>query len=941
MTKISIIIAIFFSFLLNRLDGQNSYNFKLDKDLKEGEDYISKTIIFKVKPEYRDFCLKDKVDLGILNNQLNKLQPKAFAKKFPNHKTPIDKRNKMGRELVDLSLIYEIEYTSNADIETAINSLLSSGQLEYAVPHVLPKILFTPNDPMLGSQWAPGVVKAYQAWDIEQGDTTVVIGISDTGIDIDHPDLINSIKYNYYDPIDSVDNDNDGFVDNYRGWDFGEDDNNPQLNSSRHGTWVAGICAASLNNGIGVAGIAGKCKVMPLRIDNANGSLVGSYESIVYGSDHGCDIINCSWGGTGGAGQYGQDIINYATINNNTLVIAAAGNNGQESYYYPASYEYVLSVAGTDNSDSRWVGNSTTGSSYNSKVDIAAPAKNIYTTDDGGVYISAWGGTSFASPIVAGAAGLLKSKYPDMSGIQIGELLKVTSDKIDSLTANLPYYGKLGSGRLNIYRALTEFNKPSVVVNEINVTDKNNQIFLSGDTLNLVAYITNYLAPTSNMLAILSSTSSYVNIYDANTTFGSIQTLEPKSNSNDPFKIKINTASGTNLSIPFTLTLQDGSYSTSYNFNIKFNLDYIEINENKISTTLTSNGKIGWTDADKTNGQGFIYDDGYSLAGNISLMIGCSATQVSDVAYGNSGFSSFESDFQTTEIINKLDNPVEADYEAVGKFNDAGAGITKMNVDVRQKFYAWNNTEDSKYIIAEYTIKNSGSSTINNLYAGLYADWDMNETAYNAAGYDEENQLGYAYSIVGDNYFCGLSLLNNDNARYYAIDNDGDFGSISVNNGFSSSEKWTVLRTQRTNAGVSSIHPNGNDISHAMSSGPYVLPVNDSITIAFAVLASYSFNDLKNSAINAYNKYNKTSIDHLELVKNYNLYPNPADDRITLKNPTEIIHNIRIYNIFGQEIYNVSLSGNHSQSIDVSILKPGFYYLKVNNSNSAIPFIKN
>ena len=109
---------------------------------------------------------------------------------------------------------------------------MRTGVFEYVEPSYTSQPLYKPNDPEIDSLYFMEMLNMYQAWDSTMGDTNVVIGISDTGFDIDHPDLVNSVKYNYNDPIDGVDNDGDGYIDNFRGWDLGDNDNNPQVGSN-------------------------------------------------------------------------------------------------------------------------------------------------------------------------------------------------------------------------------------------------------------------------------------------------------------------------------------------------------------------------------------------------------------------------------------------------------------------------------------------------------------------------------------------------------------------------------------------------------------------------------------------------------------------------------------------------------------------------------------
>lgn len=210
-----------------------------------------------------------------------------------------------------------------------------------------------------------------------------VIGIVDSGTDWDHPDLPANIKLNYADPINGVDDDADGYIDNYRGYDLaGADynnvvaDNNPMIMgaNNNHGSHVSGDASAVTNNGTGVAGPGFKCKIMAVKCaaDNdtrgagGTGYIITGYEGVKYAADHGCSIINCSWGGSA-AGQFEQDIFTYASINKNALVVCAAGNNSNNVIQFPSGLKYALSVASTTSSDAK-----SGFSSYGTTVDVSA-----------------------------------------------------------------------------------------------------------------------------------------------------------------------------------------------------------------------------------------------------------------------------------------------------------------------------------------------------------------------------------------------------------------------------------------------------------------------------------------------------------------------------------------------------------------------------------------
>ena len=157
----------------------------------------------------------------------------------------------------DLSGIYKLKLDKGQNIETIIRQLQLLPEIEYAEPYFLPKPLYIPNDPDSqagGPQDYLEVISAYSAWNVERGDSNIVIGVLDTGVRLDHEDLKDNIKYNYDDPINGIDDEGDGYIDNFYGWDISNNDNDPSDDQSTHGTRVAGLNGTT-NNNIGLAGV--------------------------------------------------------------------------------------------------------------------------------------------------------------------------------------------------------------------------------------------------------------------------------------------------------------------------------------------------------------------------------------------------------------------------------------------------------------------------------------------------------------------------------------------------------------------------------------------------------------------------------------------------------------------------------------------------------------
>ncbi|MFA6924040.1 MAG: S8 family serine peptidase [Bacteroidales bacterium] len=951
ITSFSILFSLV-SFSQILLKKQDAKYFTMPVDINTGE-YIPKTIIVKVKPEFRGVCENSRIKNEELSSALSDLQVNKLFKKFSNKKPPLETKNKIGLQNVDLSLMYEITYNADIPIEDAINKLYATSIFEYVELHYIPVLLYTPNDTYIASQYHLNNIHAFEGWDICKGDTNVVIGIIDTGVDTDHPDLISNIKYNYEDTIDGIDNDNDGYIDNFRGWDVAMNDNNPEAPASGdnryHGVHVSGIAAASADNYTGVAGVGFKCKFLPVKVANENSSLIACYEGIIYAADHGCSIINCSWGREGGnISQYEQDIINYAVINMNALVVASCGNCNDgncATYWYPAVYDNALAVAATNSVDTKWITSPTFSSSYYDKVDISAPGAGIYSTMAPGTY-STMNGTSMAAPCIAGCAAIVKSKYPNYTGIQVGELLKATADTIDTLSGNLPYKGKLGTGRVNLYRALTETNHKSAAMTNYIITDNNDNVFVGNDTLHIITTITNYLASISASTITLSSTSLLVNILSpATKSLGAFTTGQTKSNSSSPspFLVRILPSVQNNLSAKFYITFSDGIYSHKDSFVIVFNKDYVDVNINKITASVSSVGRVGYTDNTHNYGLGFTFNGSLSILNIAGLVVGVSNNRVSDCIYGTN-MSNYENDFTTTTIAHTITPAVKSDFDVVTEYHDTLSGVNKLKIMVTQKTYAWSDIPDSKYIILEYYIRNIGTTPLNDLYAGLFADWDIiNDLcteSQNRASYDEINKMGYVYCINGG-YWAGLKMLTSGPVKYYAFDNDGYYGSYQINDGFASFEKYGAMKNSRFNAGSGA---NGNDVSHILSSGPYNILSGDTIKIAYAMLAGTNLNDLQTTAQRAAERYTPqnsvkdTENDNSFLFQNF---PNPFDGATTIKYQIakSCFVKIKLLDIYGKEITTLlekqMSQGKHELEYDGSKLEEGAYYFRFEIDNDS------
>ena len=340
-----------------------------------------------------------------------------------------------------------------------------------------------PTDTYFKNAWYLSKIKVADAWNIIRETPDITVAIIDSGVQISHPDLRDNIWLNKNEiPGDNIDNDNNGYIDDINGWDFVDDipDPSPKFDKNFtedgivHGTVVAGIVAASGNNAAGISGVTWKAKIMPLRVLNGSGE--GDTNKVVRAVDYairnGADVINFSFVGFGFSSELNMAI--KRAYDAGIVVVAAAGNEGEDGLghslddkkMYPVcndgnSQNWVIGVAATDPLDQK----SNFSSFGYDCIDISAPgvsmfSTSVYSPDNAGngatfdkYYDGYWSGTSMAAPIVSGVVALIEQVNPNLSRDEVVKILLDSSDNINKL--NPDYFGKMGVGRVNAYRAVS------------------------------------------------------------------------------------------------------------------------------------------------------------------------------------------------------------------------------------------------------------------------------------------------------------------------------------------------------------------------------------------------------------------------------------------------------------------------------------------------------
>ncbi len=343
---------------------------------------------------------------------------------------------------------FEFKIEDHKQLEAAIAELEKMPEIEYAEKVTMQYIDFHPNDPLynlgIGSSnwnWHLDVIHAEEAWDITQGSADVNVAIVDNAIWSLHPDLADKIilQRNVRNNTNSSDPPAGG---NPADW--------------SHGTHCAGLATAITNNDIGIAGIGYSTSIIAVRAANDNNpDAIYGASGVAWAMANGAHIVSMSFGGTSYS-QTEQNLFN-SGYNNGIVFVAAAGNENVSTPHYPSSYDHVISVASTDENDSK-----SDFSNYSELVDVSAPGGSG-TGGPSGLLSSTWDqtslgyydtyqGTSMACPMVAGLCSLILSLNPELAPDQVEEILKSTCDNIDEQNPN--YIGMLGAGRINAYQAV-------------------------------------------------------------------------------------------------------------------------------------------------------------------------------------------------------------------------------------------------------------------------------------------------------------------------------------------------------------------------------------------------------------------------------------------------------------------------------------------------------
>lgn len=401
--------------------------------------------------------------------------PSLFQKKMSILSKSSTKNNLMVQKIFSSSKVSSFKVSAN-DVDA--EEIKNDSSVLSVEPNCYFRSFSLPNDPEYEKNVGFNLINLPQAWSYATS-SSVVVAVPDMGVDISHPDLSDNIWKNQkeLEGTSGVDDDGNGYVDDFHGWGFPENNNDVtpgNFEGSGHGTHVAGIIGAVGNNNLGVTGVVWKIKLMPLRIFRKNIDLATTEDiikSIYYAVDNGAQIINCSWGAEQKPSLAEKDAYAFAE-SKGVFVVAAGGNSSKDvSNYSPASINSVLAV-GSINS----LFELSTFSSHGFKIELLAPGgdeksnygfgidEEIYSTTLGGYGYRR--GTSVSTPFVSGVAALVKSFLPMIQPSEMIRLLKEGGDKLTIKVAGNEYqYTKLNAEKTLSLAFSTSLTQPDCKTN--------------------------------------------------------------------------------------------------------------------------------------------------------------------------------------------------------------------------------------------------------------------------------------------------------------------------------------------------------------------------------------------------------------------------------------------------------------------------------------------
>jgi len=735
------------------------------------------------------------------------------------------------------------------------------------------------------TNWALDTLKVRGLWKRGLTGRGILVGTIDSGVDGTHPAL--AAKWRGANGATDI----ESWYDSWNENSYFPVDDDPSLGPT-HGTMVMGCLLGQ--TGADTVGAAPDAQwISANAFEYVGGIMTTMSEKIIScfewmadpDGDPGTiddvpDILNLSFAESSDYGcseTYRQPVKNMIALG--VTVIIAAGNKAGRGDYVgsPGSYPDFFAVGSVDSlnfvSEFSTRGPSTCNSSVY-KPDVVAPGEGYLSTQGslrGGGYNTVKG-TSFATPLVAGIAVLLKQYNPELTPNEITQAIRSSARDLGPVTGPDNDYGY---GLVNAEAALakvTPASTPSFAILNIDLLAGSDSLISPGEQVSVILRVTDLGAGAGSVSGTVTPNSSDVSVISGTANFGDFLPGDVKSNSLSPFVLSFEQ----NILIPaqrtFKVTFISGTFSKTVSFALSVGGQpeppvegMASHNVGKAGLTLTNFGVIGKIDQ---KGGGFVYPYGDPSASEQlfqgSILVATGPENVSDATYNDkpmtSGEVTFDHDFTTTQGGNiKVLNPgLIADQEITGAYADSRA-VKPLGVSVHQRSYAYATEGDNDYVIVEYTLTGPENSEINGVYAAQHIDWDVAGTdSDDLVGFDRNLSLAYMYDSKG-NMYVGHALLTQAVSGFKPLNFNND-----IKNGFTGAEKFTAM----TSLSPDTVTAVSADWSELLSGGPVNIRPGEEVTVAFAVIGGTSLAALKEHTLKARAKFHE-----IALLKGLDLVP--------------------------------------------------------------------
>lgn len=819
------------------------------------------------------------------------------------------------------------------------------------------RIVGEPNDPEVYRQYYLPLIDAFRTWDVVPNNGVSVVAIIDTGIDTLHSDLQGSIWRNSGETgtdgsgrdkrSNGVDDDGNGFVDDWFGWDFvgadGSKQDNAPLPGNAHGTHVGGIVAAQTNNKIGMAGVGKNVVVMPIKVgrdDPSSESVSRSADGILYAASMRASIINCSFGSA--SPTFADVAVVQKATELGSLVVGAAGNDALNQAFYPAAYPDAISVAATGYSDRLAF-----FSNYHSTVDVSAPGVGIFSTIPRNTYTS-YDGTSMAAPVVSAVAAMVRRCFPSYTPAQTRAAVIAGCDNIDTL--NPGYDGLIGTGRVNAFRSCSGSNARWCVVESATLNDADrNDVFLSADTIELGLTIRNVLNDLIDARIVVRPLDTITTAIDSSVVLGAVAS-QAEWTLPSPFRFVIDASAANDAKFALRVQVYDGGQLVGSDVVTGIaNPTYATLDENDIALTVNSTGNIGYNDySSNEQGVGFQYKGSTSLLFEGALMIGTGPLRLSNVARGA------ETSIKDMSFSARRNAALRADSVVSGKriataFDDVNDPLG-LGVYVRKNVYARSEDSLRNSILVVLDVQNVSPSVIGDLFTAYYYDFDLGANgANNVCTWDNETGAFVIYSISDPALpRVAMAMISPLPVNGFAVDNDGAQDCPSVYDDFTTAEKWFMM-----SQGLKRRTSTPTDASTVIGAGPYTLQPGASQQIAFILAAGTSQAQLRTALRSARNAAVQQGI----AVQPYSplpysdgilhvggsplLVPGATDVVFTLTTPASVV--LDLIDITGCTVATLysspdDLGGDHSVSVNIPEVSQGAYFIRLTTQRGSSVF---